>query len=76
MTIVTIRADEETSRALEALAEDGRSRSEVVRDAVLQAYRQQQSARLRAEAEAAAADPEDLAEVRAIREELDTLGAG
>lgn len=75
MSTVTIRTDEETDAALTALTRGGRSRSEVVRDAILLAYRQETSARLRAEAEAAAADPEDLAEVRAIREELDASGA-
>lgn len=75
MSTVTIRTDAETDRALEALTRDGRSRSEVVREAILLAYRRQASARLRAEARAAAADPADLAEVRSIREELDTPGA-
>jgi Arc/MetJ-type ribon-helix-helix transcriptional regulator len=75
MSTVTIRTDDETDAALAALTRGGRSRSEAVRDAILLAYRQETSARLRAEAEAAAADPEDLAEVRAIREELDAPGA-
>lgn len=75
MSIVTIRTDDETDAALATLTRGGRSRSEAVRDAILLAYRQETSARLRAEAEAAAADPEDLAEVRAIREELDAPGA-
>lgn len=75
MSTVTIRTDDETDAALAALTRGGRSRSEAVRDAILLAYRQETSARLRAEAAAAAADPEDLAEVRAIREELDAPGA-
>jgi Arc/MetJ-type ribon-helix-helix transcriptional regulator len=72
---VTIRTDDETDRALDALTRDGRSRSEAIRDAILVAYRQESAARLRAEAEVAATDPADLAEVRAIRAEMDADSA-
>ncbi len=75
MSTVTIRTDAETDQALDALTRDGRSRSDVVREAILAAYRHESAARLRAEAEAAAADPADLAEVRAIRAEMDVDGA-
>ncbi len=75
MSTVTIRTDAETDHALDALTQGGRSRSEAIRDAILLAYRAEASALLRAEAEAAAADPVDLAEVRAVREELDAPGA-
>lgn len=75
MSTVTIRTDDETDTALEALTRNGRSRSDVIREAILLAYRQESAGRLRAEAEATAADPEDLAEVRAIREEMDAHGA-
>jgi Arc/MetJ-type ribon-helix-helix transcriptional regulator len=75
MSTVTIRTDAETDHALAALTRGGRSRSDVVREAILAAYRLESAARLRAEAEAAAADPADLAEVRAIRAELDVDGA-
>lgn len=75
MTSMTIRIDPEAEQALAALTGNGRSRSEVVRAALLLAYEQLRSARLRAEAEAAAQDADDLAEVRAIREELDAPGA-
>ena len=75
MATVTIRTDDETDRALDVLTRDGRSRSEAIRDAIMVAYRQESAARLRAEAEAAAADPADLAEVRAIRAEMDVDGA-
>lgn len=75
MSTVTIRTDEQTDRALDALTLGGRSRSEAIREAILLAYRAEVSARLRAEAETAADDPQDLAEVRAIREELDAPGA-
>lgn len=75
MSTVTIRTDPETDSALAELTRDGRSKSDVIREAVLLAYRQRESTRLRAEAEAAAADPADVAEVRAIREEMDSDGA-
>ena len=75
MATVTIRTDDETDRALDALASDGKSRSDVIREAILLAYRQASAARLRGEAEAAAADPSDLAEVRAVRAEMDTDSA-
>ncbi len=72
---MTFRTDEETERALTALTRDGRSRSDAVRAAILLAYRHESAAQLRAEAEAAADDPDDLAEVRAIRAEMDAIGA-
>ncbi|WP_300008539.1 hypothetical protein [Pseudonocardia sp.] len=72
---MTIRTDPETDSALAELTRDGRSKSDVIREAVLLAYRHRESTRLRAEAEAAAADPADVAEIRAIREEMDGDGA-
>lgn len=75
MSVLTIRTDDETDRALAALTRGGRTRSDVVREALLDAYRRALAAELRQEAEAAAADADDLAEVRAIREELDNPGA-
>ena len=73
VSTVTIRTDEETDQALDVLTRGGRSRSEAVRDAILLAYREGRAAELRAEAEAAASDPDDLAGVRAIRAELDAI---
>lgn len=75
VTTITIRTDEETDRALAELTRDNRSRSDVIREAILLAYREERAARLRAEAEEAASDPDDLAEVRAIREEMDAISA-
>lgn len=75
MATITIRTDEETDQALAELTRDDRSRSDVVRDAILLAYREDRAARLRAEAEEAASDPDDRAEVRAIREEMDAISA-
>jgi len=71
MTIVTFRADEETIQAIGALqADTGKSRSHVVRDAVLAARREARRAALRAEAESVRADAGDRAEVRAIQDEM------
>lgn len=72
---MTIRTDEEIERALAALTRDGRSRSDAVRAAIMRAYREERAAQLRAEAEAAADDPDDLAEIRAIRSDLDAISA-
>jgi Arc/MetJ-type ribon-helix-helix transcriptional regulator len=41
---ITIRADEETERALEVLTQDGSSRSAAVRQAVLEAARRRERA--------------------------------
>lgn len=72
---MTIRTDEEIERALAALTRGGRSRSDAVRAAIMRAYREERAAQLRAEAEAAADDPDDLAEIRAIRSDLDAISA-
>lgn len=71
MSMIRIRLDDEAEAALAELTRDGRTKADVIREAVLLAYRQRESARLRAEAEAAAADPADTAEIRTIREEMD-----
>src|SRR5699024_5151814 len=75
MSTITIRTDDETDRALAELPRGGLSRSEAVREALLLAYHEARAAQLRAEAEEAASDPDDLAEVRAIREEMDAISA-
>ena len=50
-------------------------RSHVIREAILAAWRLRQAERLRAEAEAAAADPDDVAEARAVLIDMDSLRA-
>jgi hypothetical protein len=75
MTTLTVRTDREVDQALAALTADGTSTSDAVRTAILAAYRERYYAQLQAAAEAAADDPADLAEVRAIREEMDALRA-
>jgi hypothetical protein len=75
MATLTVRTDTEVDRALAALTADGTSTSDAVRAAILAAYRERFYTQLRADAEAAAQDPDDLAEVRSIREEMDGLSA-
>lgn len=70
---LSTRLDAKATAALRALQADGRSRSEVVRDALIEAADRQERAELRAAAEAAANDPEDLAEARAILEFMEAL---
>ncbi|HYA45366.1 MAG TPA: hypothetical protein VED59_07150 [Acidimicrobiales bacterium] len=75
MTTLTIRTDPETERALTSLTLGGRSRSEVAREAILQAGRAQRRAHLRAEAEGLRNDPEDVAASRELAAEMDALRA-
>lgn len=76
MNAITFRTNAEVERALSELAADtGQDRSAAIRQAILDAWRIHRAARLRAEAEALAADPHDVAEMRAVREELDSLRA-
>lgn len=72
---LTVRTDKEVDQALSALTSDGTSTSDAVRAAILAAYRERYYAEIRADAEAAAQDPADLAEVRAIRGDMDGLSA-
>ena len=71
--MVSLRLDDEAAGALEFLTRDGRSRSDAIRDALLDAARRRRSDALRAEAEAAAADPADRAEAAAVLEFMESL---
>ncbi|MFT3888746.1 MAG: hypothetical protein QM713_11370 [Arachnia sp.] len=75
MATLTIRTDQETERALNALTEDGTSRSEAARAAILQAERALRRARLRAEAEELRNDPDDVTASRALAAEMEELRA-
>jgi Arc/MetJ-type ribon-helix-helix transcriptional regulator len=75
MASLTIRTDPEVERALEALTQDGLSRSEVARAAILDAERAQRRARLRAEAESLRNDPEDVAASLKLAAEMDAIRA-
>jgi hypothetical protein len=75
MSTLTIRTDPEIERALAILTQDGRSRSEAARAAILAAERSQRRARVRTEAEALRDDPDDVAESRALAAEMDEIRA-
>jgi len=73
---VQARLDDRSEQDLALLRSEGRSDSEAIRLALREAaqLRRRKSA-LRLEAETAAADPEDLAEARRVRAEMDELAA-
>ena len=70
------RLDERSEQDLAVLRNEGHTDSEAIRLALREAadVRRRKSA-LRLEAEAAAADPDDLAEARRVRAELDAIAA-
>lgn len=71
--MVSLRLDGDAVEALALLTEGGRSRSDVIREALLEAARRRRSELLRADAEAAAADPADLAEAKAVLELMESM---
>jgi hypothetical protein len=73
---VQARLDERSEQDLALLRNEGRSDSEAIRLALHEAaeLRRRKSA-LRVEAEAAAADRDDLAEARRVRAEMDAIAA-
>jgi hypothetical protein len=73
---VQARLDERSEQDLALLRNEGRTDSEAIRVALHEAAdaRRRKSA-LRLEAEAAAADPDDRAEARRIRAEMDAIAA-
>ncbi|MGB4777984.1 hypothetical protein [Microbacterium sp.] len=75
MGTLTIRTDADVERALDALTADGRSRSDVVREAILDTERQSRRARMRAEAEALRNDPDDAAAARRLASDMEQLSA-
>jgi len=75
MSTLTIRTDSVIERALAVLTQDGRSRSEAARDAILEAERAQRRARMRAEAEALRGDPEDVEASKELAAEMEAARA-
>ena len=73
---VHARLDERAERDLAVLRNEGHTDSEAIRLALHEAaaLRRRKSA-LRLEAEAAAADPDDLAEALRVRAEMDAIAA-
>ncbi len=72
---ITFRPDDESERALATLTADGRSASAAIRDALVHEAQRREDERLRAEAAALAADPDDVAEARRVLEDLEPLRA-
>ncbi len=72
---ITFRPDDESERALATLTADGRSASAAIRDALVHEAQRREDERLRAEAAALAADPDDLADARRVLEDLEPLRA-
>lgn len=75
MRTLTIRTDANVERALESLTSEGQSRSEAVRNAILETERAHRRARLRAEAESLRDDPDDVAASRELATEMDAIRA-
>jgi predicted transcriptional regulator len=75
MTVLTIELDPQMEAALADLTVAGDSPETVIRRAVLAAWRLRRNERIREQAEAIAADPDDRAEIMAIQRELDELRA-
>lgn len=75
MATITFRTDEAVDRALASLEASDGDRSQVIRDAILTAWRAREAERLRAEAEALAADDADRAEARAVLADMESLRA-
>jgi len=75
MSTITFRADEDVDRALTDLTSGDRDRSQVIREAILAAWRARRDEQLRAEAEAVANDPDDVTEARAVLADMESLRA-
>lgn len=75
MTTLTVRVDKEVEQALTDLTANGRTRSEVVRQAVIEAARTERRSKLRDTSRRLAEDPDDVAEMRAVQSDLEPLRA-
>jgi Arc/MetJ-type ribon-helix-helix transcriptional regulator len=73
---IQARLDERAEEDLALLRNEGHNDSDAIRLALREAAeRRRRKGALRLEAEAAASDPEDLVEARAVRAEMDALAA-
>lgn len=75
MGSITFRSDAASDAALRELTADGSDRSEVIRRALTDAAARRRAERLRAQAQALANDPDDLAEMRRVQAEMGALRA-
>lgn len=73
---ISVRLDDEAEQALRILEAAGLSRSEAIRDALVQAaQRLRRSSKLAAEVAALDADPDDVAEMQAVSELMESMRA-
>lgn len=72
---ITFRPDEDASRALAVLTQDGTPVSAAVRAALIDAARHKAARVLRTEAEELAADEDDRAEAMQVLRDMETLRA-
>ncbi len=72
---ITFRPDEDASRALAVLTQDGTPVSKAVRTALIDAARSKAAAAIRADAEKLAADEADRAEAMQVLRDMETLRA-
>ncbi len=72
---ISIRLDEEAEKALRLLTRSGRTQSEAVRDALIEAAERRRPRALADEAERLAADPEDRAEMAKVAALMKSLRA-
>ncbi|WP_329084148.1 MULTISPECIES: hypothetical protein [unclassified Streptosporangium] len=74
--MLTVEIDSDTERILSELTSEGRSTTDVIREAIQVAGRLRWLEQARADAERLANDPDDLAEIRAIHREFGDADAG
>ena len=70
---ISVRLDAKAQRALESLMRRGASRSEAIRQALIDAAREARREQFRADAERVGNDPADRALMAEIREYMDEL---
>jgi Arc/MetJ-type ribon-helix-helix transcriptional regulator len=70
---ISVRLDASAQRALEQLTRDGRSQSQAIRQALIEAARAGVLEQVRADAKRVGNDPEDRALMAEIREYMDEL---
>ena len=72
---ISIRLDREADSALRLLTRSGRTQSEAVREALIEAAERRRPPALAADAERLAADPEDRAEMAEVAVLMESLRA-
>ncbi|MGL5930921.1 MAG: hypothetical protein ACRCY8_18465 [Dermatophilaceae bacterium] len=70
MAMITFSTDPRSERALAELTADGSTTSEAIRQALLDSVRLRRRGQMRRESVEAAQDPHDLAESRAVAQEM------